>query len=404
MSVVACDPFDKPSRKLFAIQLDRTICYPEGGGQPGDRAILSEGDRSCRIIDTRKEIPEDSGDVRIVHIVEGPCPFVVGDHAHLTLDWPHRYEFMRQHTAQHMISGLLYTRFGIGTVSVHQGDEILTVETDRTDISIDTLRQVEALVNEAIRSRIPVTYEERSHREAESLGLRRGIKVEGDVRLVRIGNLDVIACGGLHVASTDEVVAVLFVGTEMIRGHVRTIWKTAERAVSEIHRNQDVVRSLVSVFSAQPQDLAEKAEQLQAQVTDAQWHRQKTALRLATSLLLSEQQACSCIVSGTPVVTLDISAEPELALKQFAEQLDSYEAIALCVVQEKGGKLSWLIGLKGPLADRIPFEALRSRLLPLIGGKGGGRPPVWQGVGSDVANLIPFLESFKSVVMELGGA
>lgn len=395
--IVAVEPCGQASLGLSAVQLDRTICYPEGGGQPGDRGTLSSEAGSCRIVDTRK-----GDDGTIVHIVEDPCPFAVGESVALSLDWGHRYEYMQQHTAQHLISGLFYTHFGIGTVSVHQGDEILTVETDRGDIPLDTLRDMEALVNQAIRSRAKISYEERSHADAEALGLRRSIKVEGDVRLVRIGDIDVIACGGIHVASTDEIGLVLFIGVEMIRGHVRTIWKTADRAVAEIHRNQEIVQELCAFFSSQPHELVEKARQLHQQAADAQWHRQKTASRLASMLLLSEREGARCIVKGTPVVVLDISCEPELSLKHFAEQMDSYEDIAVCVVQVVGGKLSWMIGLKGVFAQTLPFDLFRSKLLPMIGGKGGGRAPLWQGVGTDVSNPQEFLRMFRNLIEEQG--
>lgn len=397
--VIAAQPFGKPSQNLFAVQLDRTICYPEGGGQPGDRGTLSSASGSCRIVDTRK-----GDDDSILHVVEGPLLFSIGDGVALSLDWRHRYEYMQQHTAQHIISGLFHTRFGIGTVSVHQGEECLTVETDRGDIPAETLRAMESLVNQAVRSRAKVSYEVRSHADAEALGLRRSIKVEGDVRLVRIGDIDVIACGGIHVASTDEIELVIFCGVEMIRGHVRTIWKTASRAFAEIHRNREIVQELGAFFSAQPQELTEKARQLQSQATDAQWHRQKMASRLASMLLLAELERARCIIKGTPVVVLDISSEPELSLKHFAEQLDSYGDIAMCVTQVVGGKLSWMIGLKGPFEQTLSFDVFRSKLLPIIGGKGGGRAPLWQGVGTDVANPQEFLRAFQTLVEEQGKA
>lgn len=388
--VLSVVPWEKPAQNLFAVQLDRTICYPEGGGQPGDRGKLGP----CTLVDTHK-----GDDGAILHIVSGPCPLQAGDTVLVILDWEHRYEYMQQHTAQHLISGLFYTHFGIGTVSVHQGEDILTVETDRGDIPLETLRAMEALVNDAVRLRVPVTYEEHTHAEAEAIGLRRTIKVQGDVRLVRIGDIDVIACGGIHVASTDEVKLVLFIGTEMIRGHVRTIWKTADRAIGEIHRNQEIVHELDAVFSAQPHELVEKARQLQSLATDAQWHRQKMAGRLA-SMLLAERVKQAALVGDTPLVTLDVSNESELSLKQIAEQLDSYESLALCAVQVSDGRLSWMIGLKGSRVASLPFDLFRERLLPMIGGKGGGRPPLWQGVGTNLSGIDAFLEAFVHLMKE----
>jgi alanyl-tRNA synthetase len=83
----------------LAVVLDRTICYPEGGGQPGDRARLDD----IPIIDTRK-----GSDGSILHILADDQTVELGKSYRLSLDWARRYDFMQQHTAQHLVSGVLH--------------------------------------------------------------------------------------------------------------------------------------------------------------------------------------------------------------------------------------------------------------------------------------------------------
>ncbi len=220
--------------------LDSTIAYPEGGGQPGDRGAIS----GFPFSDTQLI------DGEIVHIIK-KHNLQVGDECTLTLDWAHRYFYMKEHTAQHMLSGLMFTQFQIGTVSVHQGEEILTVETDRMDIPEDILFSLEDLVNEKIREGHEISYI--SHlklKEAEDLHLRRSIKVAADVRIVNIEGVDQIACGGLHVKNTAEIGEICFVGTEQIRGHVRTIWRVSDKAKAKRRLDSAIALEVGQLLSA----------------------------------------------------------------------------------------------------------------------------------------------------------
>ncbi|MBO7348595.1 MAG: alanyl-tRNA editing protein, partial [Spirochaetales bacterium] len=197
--------------KATEVTTDRTIFYPESGGQSGDCGKLGP----YTVLDTRKG---DDGDS--VLILAPDTPVKQGDSLELVLDWDHRYLFMVVHTAQHLLSGLLYSMFDIGTVAVHQGADYLTIETDKAEIPLATVDELVLAANEKIRENHKIIYREMSHSDAEALGLRRSIKVEGDVRIVEIEGVDRIACGGVHVASTGEIGIIYSMGHEQIRGHV----------------------------------------------------------------------------------------------------------------------------------------------------------------------------------------
>lgn len=341
--------------------LDRTICYPEGGGQPGDRALV---DGKVRILDTQKG---EEGE--IIHQLEPGASFQPGQKVHLSLDWEHRYFYMQVHTAQHMASGILFTRFQIGTVAIHEGEEILTVETDQASIDEGTCLELEDAVNTAILEGHPVHYEEVTRAEALGRHLRRSIKVGGDdIRLVVIEGVDTIACGGLHVANTREVRLVTYAGQEEIRGHVRLIFKVAGKAVEEFRRNRALVDRLCALHSAQPDTLlsVEEKDITSGRELKAQVGRMREAL--AGKGLLG-------LPSG--IVTWDISNEV-FDLKDVVKEIDGKSERALCAVKKQNGRLLWLIATTGSWRD-FPFNQKRADLLGAVHGKGGGRDGVYQG-------------------------
>ena len=178
--------------KKNGIILDKTIFYPEGGGQPGDIGYFG----TYEITDT---IKDDDGTP--LHIIKGDLPSV-GDKAVLTLIWNHIYKYMTEHSAQHLVSALLHSVYDIGTVAVHQGDGFFTIETDASSIDKEKLLDIEDKANEAIREGHGIEQKSLSREEALNLHMRRTIKVDDDsVLVVFIEGVDAVACGGVHLWS-----------------------------------------------------------------------------------------------------------------------------------------------------------------------------------------------------------
>ncbi|MBR1937841.1 MAG: alanyl-tRNA editing protein [Spirochaetales bacterium] len=341
------------------IILDSTISYAEGGGQPGDRGTINGISYSNTI---------HEGD-HILHVVD-PSSFKVGDEVHIQLDWPHRYDFMQQHTAQHLLSGLMFTEFGIGTLAVHQGDEILTIETDRMDIPEETLLSLEEKANRKICENHKVSYLELSHADAEKLDLRRSIKVEGDVRIVVIEGVDKIACGGIHTATTGEIGSIIYMGSELIRGHVRTIWKTGDRAVRERRANAEVVKELSRLLSSPREKISSQVTSLLEQISNLK--HQKAALEKEVAIKLYDMKE-SVFVSSVPLSSYqDIEADRNFAAIYTDED-----------------RLNWLLRCEDPNV----FKAFKEHFSSL-GLKGGGRGPMYQGSGdkAKIDELIRILE------------
>ncbi len=364
-----------------ALTLDRTIFYPEGGGQPGDRGTLGE----LRVLDTQTD---EEG--KILHILDQSNTLVPGAEVALVLDWEHRYDYMQQHSAQHLLSGTLHRMLGVGTVSVHLGAEDMSIEVDVESIDEHDLMRVEDEVNRIVTLSVAVTSRTVSQEASKEIGLRRPVKVDGDVRLISIGDYDTIACGGVHVFHTGELRYVQYVRSERIRGHLRTFWIAGDRSVSSIRRNKSIVDASGTLLSAPAEHIVESIRHMQQQLGDARYLQQKASVRIASLLLERE-------LSGTtiPLALFDASGWDEESFRSLPESLLSIDAIALCVVRPReDGKLSWMVALKGIGGEAELFKAIRQEALPAIEGKGGGKPPLWQGVGSDSSGK----ETFLSIV------
>ncbi len=361
---------------------DQTIFYPECGGQPGDKGFLGP----YEVLDTQKAEDGDS-----ILILKADCQVREGELLTLKLDWQHRHKFMVMHTAQHMLSGLLFTRFDIGTVAVHLGEEYLTIETNQSHIEPEVIEHLVEVSNETIMENHPVLYHEMSHKEAEALGLRRSIKVEGDVRIVEIQGVDRIACGGVHVASTSELRLLYCIGQENIRGHVRLFFKTGTEALSYARKSLKLQEKLCAKLTCAPEDLMPKVETLTNSLN------QLTHAKKELEAIVSGYQIEKNLKAG--VATFIV--EDDLDLQGFQHASNNYEDLAMCLLKLEKDKSLWVIALKGKY-EKKDFNELKKNLLPTIGAKGGGRAPLYQGAASvtDKEKLKEFLKAFENFVRD----
>lgn len=186
------------------VELDRTIFYPLGGGQPGDMGTLirSSGERIA-VIDTRKGSTPGS----VLHVLASDAPRPsVDETLTLEIDWPRRYALMRLHTALHVMSCVVTAPVTGGNISPDKA---------RLDFDIDIQllnaegieRETNALIARAVPTEtVWITDEELDARpdlvKTMSVQPPRGA---GRVRLLKIPDIDLQPCGGTHVANIGEI-------------------------------------------------------------------------------------------------------------------------------------------------------------------------------------------------------
>ena len=194
------------------VVLDRTCFYPTGGGQPHDTGALAvDGDR-WSVVDVEKK---DT----IYHALDGDPP-AAGTAVTGELDWDRRYAHMRYHTAQHLLSALLFEEYGAETTGNQLYADRARIDCAHDRFDETDLADVEARLNALVEEGLPVDWYvmDRGTAEAELDPERTRLDLLPasitEVRIVEIGDYDRTACAGTHVRSTDEIGAVTVTGRE----------------------------------------------------------------------------------------------------------------------------------------------------------------------------------------------
>ena len=190
-----------------AVVLDRTLFYPAGGGQPADRGALSGPDGAkLEVVDVVK-----SGAVVLHRLRRGSRPaLALGDEVRGDLDWERRYGHMRLHTAQHLLSAVVYRRTGLKTRQATFGGGTGTIVVEGRWPENETAETLTPALQACLEP--PRGVELRFLSRAEwtaNPSARSGLvplpPMVDPVRVIEIADIDACPCGGTHLASTGEV-------------------------------------------------------------------------------------------------------------------------------------------------------------------------------------------------------
>ncbi|MHA1488737.1 MAG: alanyl-tRNA editing protein [Promethearchaeota archaeon] len=194
------------------IVLEKTAFYPNGGGQPWDEGFILKNDQKFKIVHVGKLSGE------IIHEVD-KIGLVEGDEISCELDWERRFALMRHHTAAHLLSAIIYRNYNAKITGNQLGADKSRMDFSMKDYSREKLIAAVNEANEIIKMDVLVKIFYISRKEFSenpslsrlAIGLPKNIK---DVRVVKIGDIDVQADGGTHVKSLKEIGKIEFLKTE----------------------------------------------------------------------------------------------------------------------------------------------------------------------------------------------
>jgi len=181
-----------------AVELDRTVFYPLGGGQAGDTGTIG----NWRVVDTRKGA---SGDA-VLHILEPGASPAAGQKLEISIDWERRHRLMRYHTALHLLGSIVKAPVTGGRINDDKAHLDFDIEMEKL-VKDDIERRLNELSTSSVETKIMwITDAELDARpdlvRTMSVAPPRG---EGRVRLLEIPGVDLQACGGTHVKNTAEI-------------------------------------------------------------------------------------------------------------------------------------------------------------------------------------------------------
>ena len=142
-TVLDCEETVYKERSLYAIVLDLTGFFPEGGGQESDTGSIDD----VRVVDVQSE------NGRIIHYVEEPID--IGKKVVCSVDFEKRFVRMQNHSAEHLLCGLIHNAYGYENVGFHLNDECVTFDVDGS-LSLEQIAEIEMKANEIIYEDVPI--------------------------------------------------------------------------------------------------------------------------------------------------------------------------------------------------------------------------------------------------------
>jgi len=381
------------------VVLDQTCFYSEGGGQMADRGTLRFESGSVNVVDVQKV-----GNV-IFHIVEGELPNV-GEAVKGKIDWDRRISLMRHHTATHILIGA--ARRVLGEHAWQSGAQ-KDVDRSRLDISHyqhlseDEIDEIEKLAFEVVAKNMPVETMWMPREKAErAYGFRlyQGGAVPGrEIRVVKVGDWDVEACGGTHCKQTGEVGLIKILRAERIQDGVeRLIFVAGVPALKAIQDQEallirtaqilkttpDKMEKVASDLVSEKQILAKQLEEFRAEATT----REAQILQMGSRKVGRLKLVASKRTSGT---------EDDLIM--LSSKVVEAEPSTVCVlVLVKETARIFVAAGKQALRAGINAGELAKELAEIVGGGGGGKPYFGQGGGTDVKKADEVLAATKRLL------
>lgn len=233
----------------FEILLDATAFYPEGGGQACDLGTLG----GVRVLDV-----QERGDA-VMHLCDRPL--AVGMEVEGSIDYARRFDFMQQHTGEHIVSGIIHRRYGYHNTGFHIGADVLTIDFDGV-IPAGDLPAIEREANEALWKDLPVRCWYPSPEELPRLTYRTKRALPWPVRIVEVPGYDSCACCGVHVARTGETGLVKLFHVVGFRGGSRMEMACGRRALDMLNEAYEQNRLVSQAFSAKISETGAAAQRM----------------------------------------------------------------------------------------------------------------------------------------------
>jgi len=358
--VLACEP----AQRAWAVTLDRTAFFPEGGGQGADRGRIGPAE----VLDVQEK------DNIIYHYVN--LPLEPGSTVTGQVDEQLRLRRMQNHSGEHIVSGLAHSLFGYDNVGFHMGEGCMTIDFSG-ELDDGQLMRLEQAANRVVWEDRPVRAWYPGAEELRELEYRSKKELKGEVRLVEIKGVDLCACCAPHVSSTGEIGLIRILNAERHRGGMRLEVVCGRDALEDALRRHAATVAVSQALSVPQDKIASGVGRLLGEQ-----ERQKERIA-ALSLELARLKAEALGRTEGNHCVFD-SVLDEVALRELTNLLaDNCGGLAAVFSGSDAEGYRYIIASR-----RYDLRALTRRINEAVGGKGGGSSLMIQGRASKDAETI----------------
>jgi len=383
------------------IIMSRTPFYAESGGQLGDHGIIDvAGGAKIEVYDVQSPVPG-----MLVHratVVDGEVS--LGETAIGRVDLERRNAISRAHTATHMIHKAF--REILGETATQMGSENspgrLRFDFPSPNAVPDSvMRDVEQRVNTLLLDNLPVTAQFMSQDEARKLGAMAlfGEKYGDVVRVVSVGDWTRELCGGTHTRTSGNLGVIKFLSEGSIGAGVRRVEAlVGSDAYGFLAREHLLVNQLAELVKVRVDELPDRIEAMLGRLKDVERELEKvraTALRARLAELVRTDEVSGVVVKRVILPDGTPASDLRNLVVELRGQVPESRAGVVVGFTTEATKVSVVVASNAAaVAAGHGAGSLLQRVAPVIGGKGGGKPDMAQGGGTDVAAIPAAMTEF----------
>ena len=391
----------EPEGDSFLITLDRTLFFPEAGGQTPDRGVVRVQPKDASFENFDKNViyaskeQMDDGPIPVTDVqIEGevvyhrvPSAIAVGTEVCGCIDWDHRFDNMQQHSAEHIFSGTVHRLYGYENVGFHLSDNTVTMDFSGS-LDEEQIRNVESIVNRAIYENVEIDVSFPTKEELAKTDFRSKKEIEGRVRLVTIPGYDVCACCAPHVHRTGEIGILKVQSFQRYKQGTRVQIICGGRALRLFKEEHDLMTKLSNDFSLPFEEIGGRIDDLKDEIYNLKGRLMEADRKLSEikrSMIPADQK-------NVLLIEDDMDA---LAMRKSVNELTDRHP-GYCGIfsgNDKDG-YRFIVGIKDGDA-RIALSALQK----ICNAKGGGSPQMVQGSADNLGaqQLRELWEKFEKV-------
>lgn len=357
----------------FHIQLDKTAFFPGGGGQFCDTGKIDNHE----VIDVYEE------DGLVFHVTKTK-PIKVHK-VKCSIDWEKREDGMNQHFGQHVLSGCFFKLFNANTVGFHLGQDISTVDIQGF-LTDEQIKEAENFANEIINRDIYTEFLTPDKKELKKMGLRRDLpKTNEQIRVVKIGDLDINACCGVHPRSTLSLRMIKIKRFEKCRNATRIEYLSGKRAIEYSMDRDNCLSDICRYLKCGDKDAINGIKNLHKNLEDTLQYNKKIESEI------SRYQVKEMIDLGEKIGDISLikkiyeNENIKYASKIVSKLVENEKTIALVAVKNED-KVNFIFA-KSKGIEKLDMNELLKDSIKLVDGKGGGSKVLAQGAGKNNGNI-----------------
>jgi alanyl-tRNA synthetase len=381
----------------YGLVFDQTTFYAEGGGQAGDLGTVEFDGRKLDIFDTQKPV-----DGLFVHFVNEAKSLSLGQKVELKVDQVKRNFTARNHSATHLLQSALIKVLGDHVKqsgSMVNSDRLRFDFTHMQGMTSEEIDKVESLVNQEVQKANDVVASHTTMDQALKKGALAlfGEKYGDNVRVLEMGNFSTELCGGTHVSNTSEIGLFTIISESSLSSGVRRIEATtSENATNRLSERSKVLKELELLTSSGQNKIIEKVGSLFEDIK--KYQKEITALKNELTSKDSQDLFANLEKLGDKIKFKYTPAPEGSDLRKLSDLfMDKNPDGVVLLTMEKGGKVAVL--LRSAKKSGIPCNEILKETLPLLNGRGGGRPDMAQGSG-EAGDLNKFLDETKKLLSQ----